>query len=228
MLSGSGFFSTMRQLQLPQDGLHPLAVRALNINRSAPPLLTPISTGLTMNPAGLPSPPVIAAVPPVLPMPCNRRDCGPCFSRVRSLLRHAPGPSYQCEKSGGGGKVLRTAPPVANLASRVLRVAAPNAPRPTAGGGGSPHTALAGARMDLRHRPLQQGRPVPKDIGTSGVTLPSGATHLWDIPWARSSKQLVVSGGAAFRITFLTRGGSVSDREYPPPHGAIRFPRIAA
>ena len=31
----------------------------------------------------------------------------------------------------------------------------------------------------------------------------------------RSAKQLVVSGGAAFRMTFLTRGGSViSDREY--------------
>ena len=217
VLSGNGFFSQMRQASgLPQDGLHPLAVRALNVNRSAPPLLTPLSTGLTMKPVGLPSPPAIAEVPPVLPVPLQS-------PRLRAVLQSRPQPVADTPPAlrtsvtnvAAAANVPRmAAPQVTTLASRVQRVAAPNAPRAT---------KLAAAARIVRSPELawtsgvshQEGlSSAEQDLGTSGVSLPAGTTHLWDIP-ATSAKQLVVSGGAAFRMTFLTRGGSViSDREY--------------
>jgi hypothetical protein len=49
----------------------------------------------------------------------------------------------------------------------------------------------------------------------NGLSIPAGITHIWDIP-AGAQNDLVITGDSAFRVTFLTRGGSVvADCEYP-------------
>src|SRR5262249_47349679 len=68
--SGSGFFEQARVATgLPPQGLEPLAVNALQTRRSAPPLITPITTGLTMKDVGLSAPPTLLVVPEVVSMP---------------------------------------------------------------------------------------------------------------------------------------------------------------
>jgi hypothetical protein len=48
----------------------------------------------------------------------------------------------------------------------------------------------------------------------NGILIPAGITHIWDIP-AGAQDELIVTGDAAFRVTFLTRGGSIiADSEY--------------
>jgi len=57
LLTASGFFAAARQSTgLPVSGIPPLAARALRNDRSAPPLLTPLATGLSMKPVGLEHP----------------------------------------------------------------------------------------------------------------------------------------------------------------------------
>ena len=223
VLSGNGFFSQMRvDSGLPQDGLHPLAVRALKVNRSAPPLLTPLSTGLTMNPVGLPAPPVIQKVAPVLPVPLQA-------PRLRAVLQSRPQPvsdtppalrTTVTKVAAAANAVRMAAPQVMTTGSRLQRVAAPNAARAT---------KLATSARMLRSTELawtsgvslqQQASTAEQDLGALGVLLPAGTMHLWDVPFGASS-EFVVSGGAAFRMTFLTRGGSViSDVEYPSGNSA--------
>lgn len=218
VLSGNGFFSQMRAASgLPQAGLQPLAVRALKVNRSAPPLLTPLSTGLTMKPVGLANPPAIVETPPVLPVAMQA-------PRLRAVLQSRPQPvadtppalrTTVAKVAATANMVRMAAPQVSTSGSSLKRVAAPNAAR---------STKLATATRIVRSpelawasgaSPQEQVSTAEQDLGASGVSLPAGTTHLWDIPQSVGSR-LVVTGEAAFRVTFLTRGGSViSDAEYP-------------
>jgi len=217
VLSGNGFFSQQRLASgLPENGLQPVAVRALKLNRSAPPLLTPLSTGLTMKPVGLANPPVIGKVPPVAPVPLQT-------PRLRAVLQARPQAvadtpaalRTSVSKVAAAANVARmAAPQVMTVASRLQRVPAANAAR---------STRLASASRTLRSAELawtsgvshqDQVTNAEQDLTTSGVAVPAGTTHLWDIS-AGTNSELVVSGNAAFRITFLTRGGRViSDIEY--------------
>lgn len=220
---GSGFFSQQRVASgLPENGLQPMAVRALKLNRSAPPLLTPLSTGLTMKPVGLANPPVIVEVPPVAPVPLQA-------PRLRAVLQARPQPvadtppalRTSVTKVAAAANVARmAAPQVMTVASRLQRVPAPNAARAT---------RLASASRTIRSTelawtsgaaPQEQVTNAEQDLGANGVSVPAGTTHLWDVP-AGASSQFVVTGSAAFRITFLTRGGSViSDSEYAAGNSA--------
>ena len=223
VLSGNGFFSNQRAASgLPQQGLQPVAVRALNLNRSAPPLLTPLSTGLTMKPVGLADPPVIAKVPPIAPVPLQA-------PRLRAVLQARPQPTADTPPAlrtsvtgvAAAANVMRmAAPQVTTTASRIHRVPAPNAPRAT---------RIATASRIVRSPELawtsgvahqEQLANAEQDLAASGVSVPAGTTHLWDVP-AASASQFFVSGNAAFRMTFLTRGGSViTDQEFAAGGGA--------
>jgi hypothetical protein len=227
MLSGGGFFSTMRvNANLPAAGLPPLAVRALTTYRSAPPLLTPITTGLTMNPPGLPNPPVVATVPVVLPVAMQNPRLRAVLQGRPQPVSDAPAPILTSVKKVAAAGVLRMAPPRADAVGASLRiVAAPTATRPT---------ATARAPRTLRSPELgwtsgsahqQQWNAAAQNLASNGVEVPAGATHLWDVPVGTAS-ELVVRGAAAYRVTFLTRGGSViGDREYPTADGsAIPIP----
>jgi hypothetical protein len=108
--------------------------------------------------------------------------------------------------------------------ARLQRVAAPAAVRPT---------ILARATRTLRSPELGWAlgsadsaalKRAESDVTAAGVTLAAGATHVWDLPavpalaaTAAPVITLQVSGTAAFRATFTTRGGAVLlDQEWPP------------
>jgi hypothetical protein len=111
--------------------------------------------------------------------------------------------------------VLRMAAPTFDaMGSRLQRIPAPTAARPT---------ALARSARTLRSPEL--GWPsgtahldaIQKAAASfqgAGIELPAGTTHVWDIPFGEQ-RELSVGGDSAYRVTLLTRGGSpISDREY--------------
>jgi hypothetical protein len=95
-------------------------------------------------------------------------------------------------------------------------VKAPAAPAPTkiAKPGSTLRSAELGWTSGTGHQ--QQLNDAVANFKGNGLTIPAGTTHIWDVP-AGSQDELIVSGDSAFRVTFLTRGGSVlGDCEYPP------------
>lgn len=216
ILTASGFFSTARtDTGLPAAGLHPLATRALRQYRSAPPLLTPITTGLTMNPVGLKPPPVITKVPPVLTIPLTN-------PRLRAVLQGLPTPTLDVPPllhttvlKVGSPKLLRYAAPQLMVVpgSRLEFVRSANAPSPT---------RIARSPRTQRHFEFgfSQGQAHRKAftqaenlISGKGVTVPAGTTHVWDVPLDPPHSILVV-GNAIGRVTCLTSAGNpVSDAE---------------
>lgn len=217
MLSGGGFFADARaQAGLPAAGLHPLAARSLRKFRSAPPLISPLTMGLTMNPVGLSAPPQITKLPPTLPVVLSK-------PRLRAVLQGRPAPSQDVPpppattaRMAPAG-TLRTAPPrVEQTTGASLRfVRAATAPSPTrmARGGRTLKSAQFGWSAGQAH--TTQFAAAEQTISTTGVSVPAGATHIWDVP---ASPALAVSisspNGAVARLTFLSRaGGVLDDRE---------------
>ena len=218
ILSGGGFFADQRVASgLASAGNPPVANRALLYSRSSPPMIVPLTTGLTMAPPALPAPPVIVPVPPAPPVTLAQ-------PRLRAVLRGLPQvvsdtpPALRTTVTGvaAAAGVQRMAAPLADaLGSRLVRVAAPTAPAAT---------KIAKAASTLRSTDLgwtsgtaQQTEMANALSGltTNGLSIPAGCTHIWDVP-AGVQSELVVTGDSAFRITFLTRGGAVIlDSEYP-------------
>jgi hypothetical protein len=231
VLSGGGFFSQARQAAgLPAAGLAPVAANALATRRSSPPAIMPITTGLTMRPVGLPHPPVVLSVPPVLPV-------GLVAPRLRAVLQGRPQPLFDAPiafrttvaNAAAAAAAPRMAPPRLDVfaGARLQRVAAQASVRPT---------ILARATKTLRSPetgwPLGSADSAALEqaesaVASAGVILAGGATHIWDLPAppaappagaaAAQAITLSVSGTAAFRATFTTRGGAVLlDQEWPP------------
>src|SRR5262249_52749957 len=130
-----GFFGQARQAAgLPAAGLPPVAASALATQRSSPPAIMPITTGLTMRQVGLPHPPVVLEVPPVVPIGLE----GP---RLRAVLQGRRQPLFDTPialrttvaQVAAAVGAPRTAPPRLDVAAgaRLQRVAAPAAVRPT-------------------------------------------------------------------------------------------------
>ncbi|UWZ84403.1 DUF6603 domain-containing protein [Occallatibacter riparius] len=218
--SGSGgFFAEQRTTSgLPTPGNSRVANRAMLYRRSSPPQIAPITTGLTMRAPALSAPPIISRPPVVLPVALE----GP---RLRAVLRGLP------QVVSDVPTTLRTTVKSVAAAAGVLRMAAPLADVPGSGllrvkGASAPApTRIAKASSTLRSTELgwvsgkghqQQIAQAEADLVGNGLTVPAGTTHVWDVP-ANLQNTLVITGDSAFRITFLTRGGSVlSDAEYPP------------
>jgi hypothetical protein len=116
--------------------------------------------------------------------------------------------------------VPRMAAPLANaLGATLIRVKAADAPAPTrlAKPGHTLRSPELGWASGKGHQ--QQISDALASFQGNGLAIPAGTTHIWDVP-AGLQAELVVTGDSAFRITFLTRGGSVlADAEYPsaPP-----------
>lgn len=225
MTTGStGFFADQRTTAgLPAAGNAPIANRALLNDRSAPPLVVPITTGLTMKPPALPAPPVIARPPAILPVPLAQPRLRAVLRGLPQVVSDAPTTLRTTVTSVSAAKgVTRMAAPLATaLGSSLIRVPAPSAPAPT---------KLAKPGSTLRSTDLgwssgvgaqQEMASAVSSLQGNGLTIPAGTTHIWDVP-AGAQDELLVTGDSAFRVTFLTRGGSVlSDLEYPAtPAGA--------
>ncbi len=90
---GTGLFATLRtDTGLPAPGLDPLAVHSLETRRSSPPVLAPLSYGMSMNPVGQDAPTAPATVDPQTPVPLlNPRLRGVMQQQVAATMASAPG-----------------------------------------------------------------------------------------------------------------------------------------
>jgi hypothetical protein len=226
VLSGGGFFSQARQAAgLPAAGLAPVAADALANRRSSPPAIMPITTGLTMNPVGLPHPPVVPAVPPVLPIGLDQ-------PRLRAVLQGRPQPLSDAPVAlrttvahvAAAAGAPRMAPPRLDVVAgaRLQRVVAPTAVRPTILARGTKTMRSPELGWALGPADSVALAQAESDVLAGGVTLAAGAAHVWELPAPPASAAagpitVTVSGTAAFRATFTSRGGAVLlDREWPP------------
>jgi hypothetical protein len=219
LLTGAGFFADARVAAgIPAPGLQPMALSALQTGRSAPPVIAPITTGLTMRQVGLASPPAIRTIGMAASVPLQQ-------ARLRAVLQTRPQPvadaptAYRTTVSNlaAAAGVARMAPPRLSVVAgaRLERVPAANAARPTSAA--SPAKSIrnpeAGWATGSAHSAAL--KQAAADFMGDGVTLASGATHVWDIPPGTST--LAVKGSAAVRLTFLSRsGGVLDDREFVP------------
>lgn len=231
LLSGGGFFSEARDSAgLPSGGLTPLAVRSLERYRSAPPLITPITTGLTMRPVGQEPPPAVARVETVLPVALDA-------PRLRATLQSRPLPiadappavrttvtkSLRAMRATVAANIPRMAAPqlttVAGARLEIVRAA--NAPRPTtlACSGRTLRSAELGWSAGGAH--TKAFADAERLVVGVGVTLPAGTTHIWELPKA-SGRTMLIEGEAAVRVTCLTRGGRIlTDHEETAHRGTV-------
>lgn len=215
----TGFFADQRATAgLPVKGNSPVANRALLNYRSSPPLVVPITTGLTMKPPALPAPPIINRPPVILPVALEKPRLRAVLRGVPQVVSDAPTAlrtTVSTVKAAAG--VPRMAAPLANaLGSSLLRVKSANAPAPTriSKPGHTLRTPQLGWTSGKGHQ--QEMADALSSFQGNGLAIPAGTTHIWDVP-AGSQEELIVTGDSAFRVTFLTRGGSVlGDAEYPP------------
>jgi hypothetical protein len=219
-----GFFSEVRtSIGLPAAGLTPLASRALERYRSSPPLITPITTGLTMKPVGQDLPPATRVIETVLPVALTT-------PRLRAVLQSQPQPTVDAPPAlrttvtGAATKKIprMAAPKLASVAGAHLEfVRSPDAPRPTtlACSGRTLRNVELGWAAGGAH--MQAFSKAERQVLDDGVTLPAGTTHIWELP-AAPGRALLVNGEAAARITYLTRGGRIiGDREETTHQGTV-------
>jgi len=212
MLSGNGSFASLRAASgLPASGLPPIAARSISTSRSSAPLVTPLSTGLTMRHLPLGAPPTIARVTDPGPIQLT----GP---RLRAVLQGRPPMTGDAPPPVGTsvdnvsilGALPRMAPPrLAPLeGARLLRVAGPMASRPTA-------APLAGKTLRSSELGWSAGRAhdaaiaqASLDVVADGVLITAGATHIWELPG--TAMNVIVRGeGAAVRLVCLGRAGNI-------------------
>jgi large repetitive protein len=231
VLSGNNLFSQQRaSLGIEPQGLAPLSVRSLKRFRSAPPLVAPITTGLTMEPVGLAAPFQLFQVTDTTPVLMRQ-------PRLRAVLRHRPQPTtdaparirttvFNVQAAKG---VPRHTPPVPmTLTGAVLRtLSAPRAPQPTGAAISTAtlHHPEIGASTGPGHFPAFQKATI--DLLRDGIVLPSGTSHVWDLPDGFRGG-FVVTGTGAYRMVALDRGGvAVFDREMTQQSAPISVPPTA-
>src|SRR5262249_20078811 len=157
------------------------------------PLITPITTGLTMNPVGQPLPPTIKEIAATLPPPLEA-------PRLRAVMQSRPLPTADAPlalrttatRMSPTGAGAATAAPIDT--ANIPRMAAPklvtvpgahlefvraaNAPRPTslACSGRTLRSVELGWSAGAAH--MEAFRIAERDITGAGVTLVAGATHI--------------------------------------------------
>lgn len=213
ILAGDGVFAAGRAAAgLPVTGLTPLAALSLARARSAPPLITPLTTGLTMQPPGLPAPAAVATVPPPASVPLTA-------PRLRAVLGSPPQPvaeappalhtSVTTTVAAAGTAIPRTQPPAAPViaGARLIVVAAPDAPRPTTAAvrPRAVRNAELGAAIGPGHQ--QALDEAATALTGTGVTIGAGTLHLWDVP--DDQGRFTLQGDAAARVISMDRGGTV-------------------
>jgi hypothetical protein len=209
MLTGGGFFSTARvDTGLDPAGLHPLAARALTKFRSSPPLLTPITTGLTMKPVGQPPPPSVRKIAPVDPIALEKPRLRAVVQGRPTAVLDAPPAIRTTVSNIAALSIMRlTAPKLETVAgARLQFVRAANAPSPTriARGTRTLRSFQFGWSAGQAH--MQAFTEAEGRILGHGVVVPAGTTHVWDVPL--DPKQTVtIAGQAVGRVTSLSRSG---------------------
>jgi hypothetical protein len=214
---GSEEFAQLRAASgLKGPGYGPVATNALLSRRSAPPVLSALSEGFTLEPVerGVPEPrpprrevagvelkePRLRAVMqhnvvpaggiPTIHTSVNRRRV-PVVNIERELITSWPSPGFALMLSPAATKQQETR---AARSIRTLR-----------------HPALGGAVGRKAAAALDE---MAHDVRRDGVTLRAGAVHVWELP-GDSAWRLRLSGRSAVRVTELTSAGTViRDREF--------------
>ena len=232
ILASGALFSTNRSaLGLNPAGLSPLALQALARSRAAPPLVTPLSTGLTMAPGVV----VIPVLAEKLPLSGAILLATP---RLRSVLQSRAAPmtdapiAQHTSVAGVLPSVLAQAPRMAPpgltgtpaiAGARLVTVPAPTAPRPTQAATLSRahrHADLGAMTGPAHQQVLDQAA---SDLVAGGVSLGAGALHLWDVPSAQGN--FVLNGGVGARLVCLGRSGvTLSDIECSANGNALSLP----
>jgi hypothetical protein len=222
LLQGGGLFSQARVAAgLPSQGLSPMSTRALQSFSSSGPLITPITTGLTMKPVGLPAPPVINRIVPLKPVPLlafrlrtvfqsrplPTADAPPAFRTTIQFLTAAPAPA--ATTAAAGPVIGRFTPPTpAPLpGARLIYLRETAAPRPTslARSGRTLRSPEIGWASGSAH--IQALQSAEAAITAAGVAMPAGAIHIWEFP--TSNNTITVAGTSGVRLTFLSPSGRV-------------------
>src|SRR5215831_18743185 len=184
-----------------------------------------------MKPVALDTPPVIFRVPERGPVVLKA-------PRLRAVLQSRPRPTQDVPsglrttvlKVKGADTAPRTAPPKPFTipGTRLQRLRGSKAPRPTEYAAGlrtihNPETGLLTARG---HREAFE-KAAAQVLG-DGVILPSGVTHIWDIP-VDASYTIAAAGDSFLRIVAMNRGGhALLDVETGPLERPIALPANTA
>lgn len=209
VLSGEQFARARIDSSLPDQGLSPLAKAALRNARSSPPLIEPLSTGLTMKPVGLPEPATIVRVPPEPPVILDRARLRAVFQTKPQVVA-AVTPSIKTSiASVAAQKIPRMAPPKPKQVpgARLHIVSAKGAPRPTVASTGTRTLRNLDAGFWAAEGERQAFDKAAADIVADGVKIPAGVMHVWDLP-VGGRRRVVLSGQAAARIIFLDNAGT--------------------
>jgi large repetitive protein len=214
VLSGqNSVFARNRQVfGLPAQGLAPLAVAALTSRRSAPPLLTPLTTGLTMKPVGLALPQIAQPVAIVNAVLLDRPRLRALTQTVAPVAADAPaatstsvGKSATVALSG----IPRMRPPVPAdiVGAQLITVPAASAPRSTKAtlSTRALRNADFGAAIGVAHQ--QAFAKAASDLTAGGVVLGAGAAHIWDVPG--DGGLFTIAGSAGVRMLCTDRAGAM-------------------
>lgn len=231
VLAKGGAFDRVRGASgLGTSGLSAFALRSL-ATRASPPRMAPLSTGMTMEPVALPPPVTVARRAPDRPVVLDA-------PRLRAVLQGPPPPAADAppaphtsvrEVAAAREAPRRTPPrPAAVQGARLVRVAAPNASRPTTVARPARTLRNPGLGFALTRESGDAFARAADDFAGDGVVVPAGTTHVWELPSAEGSLGV---RGAAVRLTWLGRGGGVirdeeliAEREalVPVPAGAAQ------
>jgi large repetitive protein len=198
------------------SGYGPVATTALATRRSAPPVLSALSEGFTLEP-------VDRGVPP--PLPPRREVTGVELKepRLRAVMQHGVVPATVVPTVHTS--VVERRAPVVNVERELIR----SWPSPgfalilPAAAAAAPETRAARSMRTLRHPALGStvGRKaavalegLAREVQKDGVTLRAGAVQVWELPGS-STTTLRLSGSGAVRVTELSSAGTaIRDREF--------------
>jgi hypothetical protein len=186
VLGGNGVFAQNRvAFGLPAGGIGALAASSLRSARSAPPLVSPITTGLTMLPVGLGAPPVTTVLAPVESVTLDGPRLRAMLQRRPTAVTDAP-PAIRTTVSRRDLPRMAAPLPAAVTGARLLVVPAADAPRPTTAAvrPRALRNAELGAAIGAAHQ--EALAQAASDVLTSGVTLGAGASGISRPAAARS------------------------------------------
>jgi large repetitive protein len=210
VLTGGGFFAQARAaVGLPASGISPISARALNRDRSAPPLLTPLSTGLTMKNVGL-------ANPPVFNTPVQSPAVGLSQVRLKAVLQSRPLQAIDAPLTPRTTAIKVSVPKAPRMSAPKLSMVPGAKLQTVAAGKAAPPTSLANSARSMRTFEIgaltgathaTNFSAAAQSLMQSGVSIPAGVTHVWDLTGAAAVFEF--AGELAVRVAYLDRAGNI-------------------
>jgi hypothetical protein len=222
ILGTSAVFAELRdESDLRAGGYGPVALTALVNRRTAPPVLSALSEGFTLEDESVGVPPPVVRVGQVPGVELGR-------PRLRTVMQRplvAAGASPAARTTLPRSALAAGRRPVVNVRDELVTswqtAGLALVRRPSADDTAQP-TRIARSARSLRSAALggATGRAVAATLdrlteaASKGVDLRAGVTHVWELPIG-DGWDLVLSGDSAVRVTELsTAGTALGDEEY--------------